>query len=151
MTKREKLSQLSPCKIIECPLWNLVGCYGWVKIRTSQKNIYISNTLEEHQKLAVLAHELGHALCDKNNCKCSPAMKTLPYTSSLVEYHANKFAFKWLLDNKCKQALKYGIELIREQSLWSNHDPHGRAARCIMKLKLWQKCLDFVNTKSKGE
>jgi len=82
--------------------------------------------------------------CDKNKCKCFLKVRKDGYTNSLAEQHAHKFALKWLLDNKCKRALKYLIKIIPGDSQYLKSDPHKTAAKRIMKLKLFQKCLDFV-------
>jgi Zn-dependent peptidase ImmA (M78 family) len=145
MTKLKILEKLSPCEI-EYTFTD----YGRYTFDYSDENmeinlIKIDLTLKEHEKLAILAHEMGHALCDKNKCKCfSEIRKNMNGVSSLAEYHAHKFALKWLLDNGCKRALRYYIKTIRKLSKPPIIEAYIKAAKRIMKLKLWQKCLDFV-------
>jgi len=102
--------------------------------------IEIDNNLENHQKIATLIHEISHAICSGKNCKC---VKIYEKNPALAEIHAYKYELKWLLKHKQKGALKYEIEQI-ELHIKNRSDHYVEAAKHIMKLKLWQKCLDYV-------
>lgn len=104
------------------------------------KRIEIDKTLKSHESIAILAHEIAHALHDAKNCDC---MKNPNH--KYREIHAHKDSLKFLLKHKQKKALKWLIERIKEHTIegaWNNEAQP--AAERIMKLKLWQKCLDYV-------
>ncbi len=89
----------------------------------------------------VLAHETAHALCDTKKCKCGIGSNT-HHNRDISEYHAFKFAGKWLLKNKCKDALCFYVERIAGHASTCCVDKvssHTKACRKIMKLKLWEK------------
>ena len=99
--------------------------------------IEILNSLSKYKKINTLLHEIGHAKCDKEKCPC---MKLDDYIEG--EIHAYKYTLEWLLKNKQKKALKIEIEHIEDHL--GRTDYYCEAAKHIMKLKLWQKCLDYV-------
>ena len=140
----EMLKQLSPVPIefvdeMEC--WGYSGMYWGETSSIGHPYIEISNGLENHQKIATLIHEIGHALCDEKKCQC---VKTYKENPKLAEIHAYKYELKWLLEHKQKRALKYEMECI-ESCVECRLDHYVVATKHIMELKLWQKCLDYVN------
>ena len=142
MTKLEELLNLSPCKVLftrHC--YYNYGAY-WDKTKAKHlfnPTIEIQKDLKEHEKLAVLVHEIAHANCDKNNCICWTTEDNV-----LREYHAYKYSLEWLLKNNCPEALKFTIKSIKSNSEIQDFEQHTQAAQRIVKLKLWQKCLDFI-------
>ena len=138
----KELEQLSPVPVttttIEHP--DDLGVFYWgnSKAPFSGRRIEISNRLSQSQHIAVMAHEVGHALCYDKRCKCFDNPNIVER-----ETHAHKYALKFLLKHEQKKALKWMIEDIKERS---NHDNHifRMALKHIMKLKLWQKCLDYI-------
>lgn len=98
--------------------------------------IEVLNSLSEHQKIATLLHEIGHAKCSKKKCKCRTTQ------SAEGEIHANEYTLSWLLKNKHKKILKIAMRHIKDNS--DRTDYYGEAAKCIMDSKLWQKCLKYV-------
>ena len=75
------------------------GCYMFLK---NHRYIFLSNKLEEHELLLVMAHELGHALLDrKANCYFI-RNKTLLLNSRL-ERRANLFAAHLLISSDMLQ------------------------------------------------
>ena len=104
------------------------------------KRIEIDKTLKPYENIAILAHEIAHALHDVKDCKC---MKNSDHTER--EIHAHKDSLRFLLKHKQKKALKWLVERIKEHTAGNYyHDEAQPAAKHIMKLKLWQKCLDYV-------
>jgi len=55
-----------------------------------------------------------------------------------------KFSLKFLLSNKQTKALKNTIDIIHQCKKDTRSIAHSEAAKKIMKLKIWQKALDFV-------
>ena len=98
--------------------------------------IEVLNSLSKYQKIATLLHEIGHAKCDMKKCKC------ISVCSAEGEIHAYEYTLMWLLKNKQKKVLK--VEMKRIKNNRDRIDYYGKAAKAIMKLKLWQKCLDYV-------
>lgn len=150
MTKLEKLTKFAPCNIIYREDVYLGGYFWDRQVTSVDSTIEIDTKLPPHIKLAVLAHETGHAHCHKKGCECyQKNLRENTESNSLCEYHANLFTLKWLLGNREKKALQWVIKLIEKQSHYTNKthyngNHHGDAARKIMKLELWQKCKVFV-------
>lgn len=133
----EMLKQLSPVpiKFKNGREMSDIGLY-FAEDTYYSPHIEIANDLEKHHKIAILAHEIGHALCSKKNCKCMINKDD----HTLAEYHAFKFELEWLLKHKQRKALKSTVKNIKS----CHSGPHKSAAKHIMRLKLWQKCLDYV-------
>lgn len=143
----EQLIQLSPVPIKFINLVNNSSYWAgaYFKINesvTGKAYIEILNKLDNYQKIITLTHEIAHANCDTKGCKC---MKNPDYTER--EIHANKFTLSWLLKYKQKEALKQEMKSLTAQANgYSKYEHYVKAAKHIMKLKLWQKCLDYVGT-----
>jgi len=141
----EILKRLSPVPIEFVDEMEIPGYDGmfWGNEVSSIGHPYIEidNNLENYQKIATLIHEIGHALCGEKKCQC---VKTYEENPKLAEIHAYKYELKWLLEHKQKKALKYEMEGIKS-FIENRPDHYAEAAKHIMKLKLWQKCLNFVN------
>lgn len=141
----KQLIQLSPVPVEfvhEMDNPNFIGVYyqGKIKGYTGKACIEILDELDNCQKVAVLVHEIAHANCDVKNCKC---MKNMDHTER--EIHANKFVLSWLLKHKQKEALKREINGLTQQANGcTNYKYYIKAAKHVMGLKLWQKCLDYV-------
>jgi hypothetical protein len=101
-------------------------------------HIEINDNLPDYKKIGVLAHEIGHAMCDKENCDCmkNPNRK-------YREIHAYTYELEWLLKHKQKKGLKW---VINKLAYWAKYDSgcYAGAAKHITKTELWQKCLDYV-------
>lgn len=99
--------------------------------------IEIKDDLETSEKISALIHEISHAKCHEKNCDC---VESPDYTKR--EIHAFKFQLKWLLKHKQKESLKDAMAVIKEGL--NRHDHYLKAAKHIMKLKLWKKCVEFI-------
>lgn len=62
----------------------------------------------------------------------------------MSEIHAFKYELKWLLKHEQKRALKFELKRIESYIVYRS-DHYVDVAEYLMKTKLWQKCLDFVN------
>jgi len=128
----DKLYKLSPCPIYVTNNISALGEFTggeWPEIR-----IYNADDV------FILAHEIGHAFCHKNKCKCFDIKHGM-----LCEFHANLFALTWLYKQHDTEALYVCIKHIISQSRKLNHSMgHARAAKCLLRTKLWKKCLDYV-------
>ena len=118
---------------VNCPV---IGVYYST---TSDKELCIKilNTLNNNEKLACLLHEIGHANCDKTNCKCRH-----PFDRVKSETHAFEHTLKWLLKNKQKKVLRLEIKHIEE--LLDIEGCYSEAAKYVMDSKLWRKCLKYI-------
>ncbi len=75
------------------------GCYMYLK---RSKCIWINESLDEHEKMFVMAHELGHAILHpKENCYFIKHKTFL--SSSRTEEEANKFAVEFLIPDEILQ------------------------------------------------
>ena len=140
----EMLKRLSPVPIrfvdeMECQGYD--GMF-WFYEGSSFGHPYIDilDSLEEHDKIATLIHEIAHAICNEKDCECYKVYKENP---ALTEIHAFGYELKWLLKHKQKRALKFELKRIESYIVYRS-DHYVDVAKHIMKLKLWQKCLDYV-------
>lgn len=143
------LKRLSPASIEFMSRMSVSDCegmfsYGDKYIGHPLGKIEILDSLLLHEKIATLAHEIGHALCYEKRCKCLQP-ETVKKNYALAEIHAYKYVLSWLLKNKQKQALIWEMGRIKENSLNPYAGHYREATKHIMKLKLWQKCLNYVN------
>ena len=99
-------------KILEHP--NDLGVFYWGdKIAPfSGRRIEISKTLSQVQRIVILSHEIGHALCSEKKCKC---FENLDITER--EIHAHKYSLRLLLKHEQKEPLKWLINDINESSV----------------------------------
>jgi hypothetical protein len=79
MSALEQLIELSPCKVEFVPQVCFSrpcteGCYWW-SYSTPAYFIKIRETATEDEKVCILAHEIGHAMCDAKDCKCREMVK----------------------------------------------------------------------------
>ena len=135
----EVLKRLASVPVIFTNL-DALGTFFWKKSSSAlyfDKRIEIDKSLQQHQRIAVLSHEVGHALCFEKDCKCFEGRDIIQR-----EFHAHKYALKFLLKYKQKKALKWMMKDIIERS----HDNpfFEKPLKRLMKLKLWQKCLDYI-------
>ena len=138
MTKIEKLVELCPCEVEFGEWWYVdYGAYDSKPFCTPRVQIEKAHPL--YMQEAVLAHETGHALCDKHKCRCRK------HDGALGEFHAQKFALSTLLNHNNKLALIFLMDII-EMDADEGNGPHERADRQVMKLKLWEKCKKFTES-----
>lgn len=137
----EQLIQLSPVPVEFTDTMSVfAGTYWSIEDCSDKPRIEIANDLTNSQKTTTLIHEIGHALCDNKSCEC---MKNPDHTKR--EIHANKFTLSRLMKYKLKEGLKEEMERITQQADGlTSHVYYTDAAQHVMKLKLWQKCLDYV-------
>ena len=142
----KKLIELSPCKVIFGQWLDVYyGAYDYSNfsagVQKTEIQIEVNHPI--HEQIAVLAHELGHALCAQKGCKCR--LKHKEYGSMIItdevltEYHAFKYALTWLLKHKQKKSLQWVMPFMGKE--WG---PHLIAVRKVKKLKLWEKCKRFI-------
>ena len=107
---------------------------------TGKAHIEIDSKLTNNQKITTLIHEIGHAFCDAKGCKC---MKNSDHTER--EIHTNIFVLRQLIKHKQKEILREEIHHIEQVAAGAAfHEYYINAADHIMKIKLWQKCLDYI-------
>lgn len=137
----KELVQISPVPIqfmsaLSTPGYNGLYIHPDSVYSGCKARIEIKSELKGEHKLAVLVHEISHALCAQKNCKCqsSPALR---------EQHAYTYELKWLLKHKLKEALRSEMRHIK--TLRFDVMPQYRmATEKIMKSKLWRRCLIYV-------
>lgn len=142
MTLLEKMIQLSPVPvrfIRKSIFWRLrlsprAGQYCHRGIDANHPHIEVVDRLSYDAKLAVLAHEIGHAICDKRDCDC------MTYDDdTMTEIHACRFALKWLLGLKQGEALRWSRRCIR-----FNYTPVGcRVMEQLRDSELWEESLTY--------
>lgn len=138
----EVLEQLSPVPVYFLETDSMFAGTYQTKAESiaGKAHIKIDNRLTDSQKITTLIHEISHALCDVKDCKC---LKNPDHTER--EIHANKATLRQLIKYRQKEALEEEMERIEQQAAGMTHYVcYLNAAKHIMKLKLWQKCLDYV-------
>jgi len=163
MNPLDQLIELSPYPVIFAPgeelVFDVFGFAGFMvnsntvagylspgPPRTKKMYIKMNVNISKSAQISTLAHEIGHALCSVNNCKCQEDDHKI-----LAEHHANMFCLKYLLKTKQAEPIKAYINLIERQASFKAFDSRfvraKEAAKKIMKLKLWEKCKKFVEEK----
>jgi len=154
MTEIERLVELCPCSVeFDSPDREPNGACYWDSVQyfwgTRGPLVEIGSSENEAETLYSLAHETGHALCDAKKCSCG--MGSYNHSDrTMSEYHAMKFAAKWLFDHKCKGGLRVAIRSIERQAMFNTVfdsprlSAHCKAARRLVKLKLWAKCVAYA-------
>lgn len=133
----DKLIKLSPVPVNFVDTIQHAGnyCYDSGKYeKDAHINVYTEQ--KEYKKIGTLAHEISHAMCDADNCGCIKSLR------EEREIHAYVFELNWLLKHKQKEALEHVIHKLT--NFTEGNDYYAEAAKHIMKLKLWKKCLKFV-------
>lgn len=105
--------------------------------RTSK--IVIMSIGNKAENIVHLIHEKIHLEHETKNCKCMSLNKR-----TLAEYHAYKGGLQTALKLNDKNIIEETLLLISGQAETIGGNPHKIAAKKIMKLKLWQKALDFI-------
>lgn len=148
MNELEKLIELAPCVVefVSMPFF-VDGAFHHPK--GIAHHIEVDRMAQKDTQIAILAHEIGHALCEAKGCKCR---NSLPGNHEPAEYHAMKFALTWLLKHQCKVSLRDEFCNIRGLAKNSiKFSAHHKAAKRITKLKLWQKCEDYIEEQNNAK
>lgn len=92
------------------------------------------------ERISVLLHEIGHAIHYRRNCKC---YKNNDYT--LQEYHAEKFALRFLLRYKLTGALRWNVHDF-EHNLYK-YDPICQDVFAqLQQDEIWHKCKKYLTS-----
>lgn len=136
-----QLVKQTPCPVRVETSYRDIGRYYSTNQYTSRPIPYIEieSTGNNLENVISLLHEKAHAAHEKNNCKC---MNVDNHT--LAEYHAFRDSLKTALKLNDKEIVKLIIRDIKKAARDVDQNAHRSAARRIVKLKLWQKALDFV-------
>ena len=125
----EQIKKLSPVKIVHQENLDSWGRYNHV-----DKYVEIVGTLGNLLYKIVLLHEIGHAICDKNNCRCYGTNDR-----KLREYHAFKFVLIHVKNDKrlSKMFIDESNNLVLND-FWPDHQ---HAIIRLKKLKTWKRLL----------
>lgn len=149
----KKLEKILPVEI-QYGQWgdDLNAWYCWDLNKTGLKpkcHIKIDGRYDKWEKIAALAHEIGHAVHHEqiglNN----------PYEGGWEsELFANKFAFSFLLKNKQKKAMYFLIKVVEKEATLGelvNLMGHVTAANKIKEEEIYKKCIDFIGKRKYNE
>ncbi|MCK5607948.1 hypothetical protein KAR91_39070 [Candidatus Pacearchaeota archaeon] len=133
MTQFDTLVKMSPCPVSVEPIKFSKGIY-----RTILQEIIIADSISLIQRIAVLTHEIGHALHYKRKCRCF-----FLHNDFLCEYHAHRFAMRFMLRYRLKGALRYTFNCMKRE--WSTFGyPYDRVTARLQQEKIWQRCRDYL-------
>ena len=91
-------------------IYPLKGVRGFYQYFQRNNIIYIDETLSEHDKIFVLAHEIGHMIMHKKSNAIFMDTRT-QFRTSRYETEANKFAMELLIsDDSLLEYREYTIE-----------------------------------------
>jgi len=100
---------------------SLKGLYGCItRYSPDRKSVYYlveaQSRLPNYIKVAVLAHEHGHYLCDIKKCHCGGVNGVL-YSNkkissiAITEAHAYIYEISYLMENKLWKSLKWAMDV----------------------------------------
>lgn len=109
-----KIANALGIEVMVCDIGTRLGCYMYIK---KSKCIWINESLEEKDRLLVMAHELGHAvLHPKENCYF---LRNHTLLNTRVEQEANQFAVELLIsDDMILEAVQNQYTLDQCSRLW---------------------------------
>lgn len=95
-------------------LYPLEGVRGFYQYFQRNNIIYIDESLSEHDKMFVLAHEIGHMILHKKSNAIFMDSRT-QFRTSKYENEANKFAMELLIsDESLSEYLNCSIEQLSQ-------------------------------------
>lgn len=95
------------------------GCYMYLK---RHKCIFLNESLDEHERLFVMAHELGHAILHPRE-NCYYIRNKTGLLISKTEMEANKFAIELLLpDNVLAEYTNLGYTIDQVSRITGYHE-----------------------------
>lgn len=141
ISQYDRLVRLSPylVNINSTPL-----NYGYTGMFTHKKAEYhphidISNQITlQSEKTATLLHEIGHAIHYRRHCKCYQTDDRV-----LKEYHAQKFALRFMLRYKLTGALRWDIQNW-EYNAHTYSEVYQKAFAQLQQDKIWHKCKNYL-------
>lgn len=142
----DKLTALCPCEIRYI---NTVRNFYESRGPAGTPQIVISTHGTIHRQVAALAHEVGHATCVANNCKCVRCIRlSTRCQSQLFEYHANIFSLTWLLSNKLMHSLYDLTSCIADvaNNRTDSETYYRKSAAKVIKTRLYQNCIEARST-----
>jgi Zn-dependent peptidase ImmA (M78 family) len=95
--------------------------------------IFIYKNMPYYRKLWVLLHEFGHYLCWRDKCYCFRYDDTVTiFQYACLEYHAHRYALKYLRKKKYKQSENDCIQRIKSYKR-SDDEKEKKAFRIVHK------------------
>lgn len=126
MTIKE-IEKLSPVKIKYAPIMDNGRFYF-----KAPQYIEIYSRLTGAFRKGIMLHEIGHAVCHANGCRCLKVPN-----KTLAEYHALRFTMKHVQGDK--ELIQVFVKQVRGFLNLPHYPHHCMAARRITKLKQWQR------------
>lgn len=109
-----------------------------------QPHIKVDKALSGARQLAVLIHELGHAIHYKKHCRCYT--KYDGYNRHLAELHAYQYALQFMIKHKLLDALQYEYDHIirlekHQEVLYRN------VSKKIQTKRIWKKAKKILDNR----
>lgn len=147
MTFLEKLKKKSICRITEqIDMRESKGFRGTYHQKQDSINVFLEGRIDLQVNLstieqeATLVHELGHARCDKRNCRCMHGTWT-ELNRVRIELHAELYALHFLLKHHRKQALIFRLTYLHPR--WT-YLPYRDTLQILKKRRIYKRCQEFV-------
>lgn len=115
------------------------GLYYHRRVYADRQRIEINSIGNKAEDIVSLIHEKIHLDHETNNCGCIELTNR-----TLSEYHAYKEGLQIALKLGNKDVIKETILLIESQANLPDSNCHTIAAKKTVKLKIWQKCKDYL-------
>lgn len=140
----ESLIKLSPCPVD----FKAMSIDGWFEHSIREQKICIKYNIPIDTQIATLAHELGHAMCYKNNCICfkkvnNSTNERLLDKRVLCEYHAFIYSLQLLYVIGNKLILQNCMSNIIS-SYYNQSYKYKFASKHIMNTIIWKRCIKFA-------
>ena|ERR1035437_2490081 len=143
------LSQTEIKKAIQrhMPLTDIESKYGFSGLYLSfddEPFIVIWKKKSNLKIAATLLHEIGHATCDKKNCKCFTCKSCDEDDAEVLsEVHADEFALKKCIEINLIDVLRIRFNKI---SNWdSDYKVQYKASKILMKKPIWKRCKKILD------
>jgi len=136
MVKLKQIEKLSPVPVRYKDV-DLASGYYVRDDLDELPGVVVKKSLKTDQKIIILLHEIGHAVCDKKRCKCQHPHKKAP--SFLTEYHAMKFVLDYLVKCPDKKLITIFVNTLSEITYY--HPVYLRVKNKIGKLKEYKSLI----------
>jgi hypothetical protein len=149
MTYDKLIKQFAPYPVVPCSHWYWYGAFEWAEGTNLRPytnpnfvpSIQITMSLDEHERIAVFAHELGHAVHYRDHCECYT--KYDGHDRFLAEIHAYRFGLKFMLKHELTDALRYEYDCMKK-GYYSMEASYKKVIDKIRTERIWREVKRYL-------